>query len=254
MNFEDTVLATVNGKEIRSSQLELLLNQAPEEQQKGLRTREGRRQLLEEMIGQEMFYLEGIEQNIEETEAFQKELQEAKEKLIKARMIANFMAQFTVEEDEVRAYYDANPHEFVAPHSVRAAHILVPAKQQAIDIIKEIKSGEKTFQEAARAYSMCPSKDQGGDLGFFPRGKMVPAFEAAAFNLAVGEMTEEPIKTDFGYHIIHLIDERKHETIPFEYVKETLHKWMLGQKQNREYNARIQELKEKYNVTVRGMI
>lgn len=137
---------------------------------------------------------------------------------------------------------------------IRASHILVPAEQQAIDITEEIKSGEKTFEEAAEAYSMCPSKDKGGDLGFFGRGKMVPAFENAAFELNVGEMTDKPVKTDFGYHIIKVVDERKNATIPFQYVKETLHKWLLNTKQNREYISKIDELKEKYDVEVFGML
>ena len=84
---------------------------------------------------------------------------------------------------------------------VRASHILVDDKRSAENIRKEIKEGEKSFEEAAKEYSDCPSSKKGGDLGFFGRGKMVPPFEKAVFNMEEGELSE-PVKTQFGWHLI----------------------------------------------------
>ncbi|MEM4735097.1 MAG: peptidylprolyl isomerase [Candidatus Thorarchaeota archaeon] len=84
---------------------------------------------------------------------------------------------------------------------VRASHILVEKHSQALEIVRKIKEGAD-FGEMARQFSSCPSKKRGGDLGWFERGRMVPEFERAAFSLNVGQMTEEPVKTQFGYHII----------------------------------------------------
>lgn len=145
--MEDKVLAVVEGKEIRNSQLEMLIAQAPEDQQAQFRGREGRRQLLNEMIAQELFYLEGKKNKVDETEAFQKELEEAKEKLLKSHMVTTFMSQFTVSDEEVEAYYRDNPDQFVAPESIRASHILLPTKQQAVDIIEEIKTAAKPLKK-----------------------------------------------------------------------------------------------------------
>ncbi len=84
---------------------------------------------------------------------------------------------------------------------VRASHILVEKHSQAVEIIRRISEGAD-FAEMARQYSSCPSKKKGGDLGWFTRGQMVPEFERAVFSLNVGQMTHEPVKTKFGYHII----------------------------------------------------
>ncbi len=84
---------------------------------------------------------------------------------------------------------------------VRASHILVDKHSQALALISRIKEGDD-FASIAKQYSSCPSKKKGGDLGWFTKGQMVPEFEKATFNLSVGAMTNEPVKTKFGYHII----------------------------------------------------
>ena len=84
---------------------------------------------------------------------------------------------------------------------ITASHILVEKHSKALKILEEIKKGAK-FEALARKYSTCPSKKRGGNLGPFGRGQMVKPFETAAFKLNVGEITKEPIKTQFGYHII----------------------------------------------------
>ncbi len=84
---------------------------------------------------------------------------------------------------------------------IRASHILVDKHSKALEIISKIREGED-FAKMARDYSSCPSKKKGGDLGFFTKGNMVPEFEQAAFSLNPGQMTNEPVKTKFGYHII----------------------------------------------------
>jgi parvulin-like peptidyl-prolyl isomerase len=84
---------------------------------------------------------------------------------------------------------------------VRASHILVDKHNEALTLISKIREGED-FRNVCRQHSNCPSKKKGGDLGWFGKGQMVPEFERAAFNLKVGAMTNEPVKTKFGYHII----------------------------------------------------
>lgn len=83
---------------------------------------------------------------------------------------------------------------------IRASHILVDKHSQALHVLEELRAG-KDFKALARERSTCPSRKRGGDLGFFGRGQMVKEFERAAFGLKVGEVSE-PVKTQFGYHII----------------------------------------------------
>jgi len=89
---------------------------------------------------------------------------------------------------------------------IRASHILVQTKEQAEKVREEILAG-KSFEEAAKEYSLCPSGKQGGDLGYFGRGAMVPEFEKAAFELPVNQVSE-PVKTQFGWHLIVVTDKK----------------------------------------------
>jgi len=84
---------------------------------------------------------------------------------------------------------------------IRASHILVEKQSLALRAIERVKAGEK-FEDVAREMSTCPSKKKGGDLGFFGPGMMVKPFDEAARKLLAGQMTEEPVKTGFGYHVI----------------------------------------------------
>ena len=89
---------------------------------------------------------------------------------------------------------------------VNASHILVKSEKEAIDIKKQIDNGA-SFEEMARKYSLCPSGARGGNLGYFGRGVMVPEFEKAAFDLPKGKVSH-PVKTQFGYHLIKVIDKK----------------------------------------------
>ena len=84
---------------------------------------------------------------------------------------------------------------------MRASHILVSTEVEAKRILEEIKTNQSSFEESARAFSMCPSKKQGGDLGEFGKGQMVKPFEDACLKLKVSELSS-PIKTEFGWHLI----------------------------------------------------
>jgi peptidyl-prolyl cis-trans isomerase C len=90
---------------------------------------------------------------------------------------------------------------------VNAAHILVKTQDKALEVLDKLKTGGRAFGELAKEYSECPSKKRAGQLGWFGRGKMVREFEKAAFELKKGEVSE-PIKTQFGWHIIKVLDVR----------------------------------------------
>lgn len=89
---------------------------------------------------------------------------------------------------------------------VKASHLLVATKEEVEDIQKQIEAGAD-FAELAQKHSKCPSGQNGGDLGFFGKGQMVPEFEEAAFSLAVGEMSG-PIQTQFGWHLLKVYDQK----------------------------------------------
>lgn len=89
---------------------------------------------------------------------------------------------------------------------VKASHILVETKEEALNLLNEIKSG-KPFEDVAAMHSLCPSGAAGGDLGYFGKGMMVKPFEDACFSMEVGEISE-PVQTQFGWHLIQLTDKK----------------------------------------------
>ncbi len=143
-------------------------------------------------------------------------------------------------DQEIRSFYDNNGDRFQQPERVRASHILLTVnkddsdatrtqkKQQAQRILGELKSGAD-FAEAARKYSGCPSKEQGGDLGYFERGRMVPEFEKVAFTLKTGQLSGV-VETQFGYHIIKVTDHGKPSTVPLDEAKENIARYLTDQK------------------------
>ena len=106
---------------------------------------------------------------------------------------------------------------------IRVRHILVETEEKAREIISSLDKGEN-FESVAKRESIGPSKDAGGDLGYFGRGQMVPSFEEAAFKLEQGVYTSIPIKTKFGWHIILSLGKRKGIQVSFDEVKENLKK------------------------------
>ena len=110
-------------------------------------------------------------------------------------------------DDEVKARYDEEIKKLPPQEEVHARHILVKTEAEAKDIIKQLDAG-KDFAELAKEKSTDPNKSEGGDLGYFAKGRMVKEFEDAAFALKKGEYTKTPVKTQFGYHVIKVEDKR----------------------------------------------
>ena len=155
------------------------------------------------------------------------------------------MSSATVSEEECQAFYAANPQNFQKGESVRAKHILVSEEESCKEIMAAILNGETDFDAAAKEHSTCPSGQQGGDLGSFGRGQMVPEFENAAFDAEIGQVIG-PVKTQFGYHLIQVTEKTEASAIPFEEVAAQIKDELLRQKQNETYAAKVKELRTKY--------
>ena len=117
----------------------------------------------------------------------------------------------TITPDDIKAEYDRQSAEFQPQEEISARHILVASKEEAEALIAELDAG-KDFADLAKEKSTGPSGPNGGDLGRFSRGRMVPEFEAAAFDLEAGTHSAEPVETQFGWHVIKV--EEKGESSP----------------------------------------
>ena len=170
--------------------------------------------------------------------------------MFKARLTSNRLFEVAlatrvlVSEDETKVFYEANKAELKLPLRVRASHILVKDKALALKILNLSKSGAN-FSDLAREHSTdLGSKVQGGDLGFFSKGKMVPQFEAVAFNLSKGQMSD-PVESEFGWHIIKLTDKRLAGTPKYDEIKDELQVLLRQQKAEKAIAEYMIELEQK---------
>jgi peptidyl-prolyl cis-trans isomerase C len=161
---------------------------------------------------------------------------------------------------QVREFYDKNPDKFKQDEAVRASHILFKVeesadaatkkkvKDQAEAVLKQVRAGAD-FGEMAKKHSADGSAQQGGDLNFFTKGQMVPAFDQAAFAMKPGEISDI-VTTQFGYHIIKVTERRQASTVPFEQVSDRIKEYLTEQQKQQKVEAFIAGLKQKAKIEV----
>lgn len=248
--MEKKILATVGEKEITNLDVESALKSLDPYQAMHFQTEEGKKQLLEDLVNQELFYIQAKENQLHNDEDFKAEMKKIEENMLKQYSINKILSSVTLTEEEKKAFFEANKSRFNKPESASAKHILVDSEDLANDILNKINNNELTFESAASAHSTCPSKDAGGDLGTFTRGQMVPEFEEAVFNMNNGEVSG-PVKTQFGYHLIKLEDRQSGGESEYEEVKNEIERSLMYQKQSEAYNNELNNLKSKYGSTVK---
>ncbi len=240
------VLAQVNGKPITSEDVDRFIAAMGRNGQ-AYNNPQGRAAILEQLIAQKLFLLDAQRNLLEREQAFKDQLAAVKEQLLMEYAIGKCVDAVRVTEDEVKAFYEAHKDELDGGETVNASHILVDSEEKANEILAAINAGEITFEDAARAHSSCPSSAEGGSLGDFGRGQMVPEFDSACFEMEVGE-TRGPVKTQFGYHLIRLNGKKAAETIPYADIRAQLQEQVLRDKQQAAYQSKINQLKILYPV------
>lgn len=245
---ENKVLATVNGKEITEQEVHTFINGLGPQVAMQFQSPDGIKKVVDELANQEVMYLDAIENKLDEEETFKAELEKVKEFVLKQYSINKLLSNISATEGEVSKFYEDNKEQFKMPESARASHILVEEEEKAKEIVDEINGG-LSFEDAARKYSICPSKDNGGDLGEFTKGKMVPEFEEVAFSIEEGKLSE-PVKTQFGYHIIKVQYKKEASTRTLEEVKDQISQQIVAMKQQEKYLNKTEELRNKYEVKI----
>ena len=189
-----------------------------------------------------------------------KELEELvrKDIVINSLVEKEVAAKIVVSDADAKKFYDENIEKFKQGENIRASHILCgidpkatteekkKAKDKAEALLKEIKAG-KDFAELAKTNSTCPSSAQGGDLGEFGKGQMVPSFEAAAFTLKPGEVSNV-VETQFGYHIIKLTEKKEAGVTKLDEVKERIQDYLKGMNMQQAVTDYIDGLKAKAKI------
>ena len=245
--MENKVLAVVGGTEITHEDLQRIVLGYPEERRGYFESEVGKSQLLEQVISYELMSKFGEELGLDKSKDYQDTVKALAKELLTQVTINKVLSDVTVTDDEIKKFYDENKASFVDEPTVSAKHILVADEQKAIDIKNDINNGTISFEEAAKQYSTCPSNAEGGNLGSFKRGMMVPEFEEAAFNAEIGKVTE-PVSTQFGYHLILVEEKGEAKEKTFEEVKEVIKNQLIQQASQKKYTDLLAELESKFGV------
>ncbi|RYC04498.1 peptidylprolyl isomerase [Ciceribacter ferrooxidans] len=202
---EDALVAKVGNLEIRQSELDIALanldpqlSQLPDEQKKVA--------ALSSAIDVKLLAGNATAEGLKDDPAYQQRMQFIAERELHNLYFKKHVVD-AVTDDEVKARYDKEIAGLPKQEEVRARHILVKTEDEAKAVIAELDKG-KDFVELAKEKSTDPNKSEGGDLGYFTKGRMVPEFEQAAFAMEKGTYSKTPVKTQFGFHVIKVEDKR----------------------------------------------
>ena len=245
----EKILASVNGMPITEADVERFIA--------GLGQRaatynnpEGKKVVLQQLINNKLFLLDAKRNLLEAEPEFKAELAKLRDSLLVSYASERVFSAVRVTDKEAEEYYEANKEKFTTGDSVNASHILVDSEELACELIEKINTGAVSFEDAAREYSSCPSKENGGNLGDFGKGQMVPEFDSAVFAMSVGEISKTPVKTQFGYHVIRLNSKKDSEPMPYENIAADIKDALLGEKRRKAYESKINQLKILYPVDV----
>ena len=241
---QDTVAATVNGTPISERLVDVMLKQRTNLGREA--GAEARKAFIDRLAMQLIVSQEAVKKGLDKAPEVSGQLELTRQSVLVDAFVKDYVKNNPVSDDMLKAEYD----KFKAQSSgnqYKARHILVEKEAEAKDIIARLKKNPKAFEALAKEKSKDPgSKDKGGDLGWFdPRG-MVPEFGAAVAKLAKGKFTEEPVKSQFGYHVILLEDSRPQMVQPLEQMKPAL----TQQVQQQNLKKLFDEMKAKAKIEI----
>ena len=176
--------------------------------------------LLERVIDIKLFAQEGKKMKLDEEPSVRAAIDFVIEKVLMQAFLSKYV-QENIKEENLKASYNNFIADETSREEIKASHILMDTESEAIDVINMLNDGDD-FAELAKNKSTGPSGPSGGDLGWFKRGQMVPPFEKAAFSLNKNEITQRPVQTQFGWHVIKIFDKRIPEAPSYESMKSKL--------------------------------
>jgi parvulin-like peptidyl-prolyl isomerase len=243
-------LAKAGNATITQADLEREMKNLPEFAQALFAGSGGKEKFLNELVKKEILYQEAVKKGLDKDPEYLKKVEDYKKiTLIGSLLEKEIEAKSKVTEKDVKDYYDKHKEEISSVSQIKASHILVKTEDEANKIYESLKKGAN-FAELAKKNSIDPgSAKNGGDLGFFSKGQMVPEFEAAAAKLRIGEISQ-PVKTKYGYHIIKVADKKLGKPIEFDKVKGLLSQRVAAEKQKEAFDSYLENLKKSYKVEI----
>ncbi len=256
-----TPIAYVGDSVITVEQIQKRLDRVPPYYKARYASKKGKRELLDNLIEQELLYRKGLEYGFDKDEALLERLETMKKKLVIQRLIQDVVQKdISVSDEEVKRYYEEHPDEFKVPEKVHVSMILVrvdpnageeevaKARAKAEDLLRQLKEGAD-FAELARNHSDDPSARRGGDLRWVHRGRMPKAFEDVAFSLEPGTLSDV-FQTPQGFHIIQVHEKTPEEVRPFDRVKRLISRKLLQEKKRKALAEFKEQLRKQTKIAI----
>lgn len=241
---KDAVAATVNGTPIGERFVGLVLKQRTDLGREA--SAEVRNAFIDRLAMQVIITQEAVKKGLDKAPEVSDQLELTRQSVLVDAFVKDYLKSNSVTDDMLNAEYDKIKAQATGTE-YKARHILVETEAEAKNIIARLKKNPTTFEALAKEKSTDRgSKDRGGDLGWFDPRRMVPEFGAAVAKLAKGKFTEEPVKSQFGYHVILLEDSRPQMVQPLEQIKPAL----TQQIQQQNLKNLFQEMKAKAKIEI----
>jgi len=247
VDSEEKILARIGDYRITVSDFNKRISFLPERYQEVIKKRKN--EFLQEIINDTLIYQEAVRKGLHKDKDVLRIIEEARKKIIIARYLKDYVNDtIEVTEEEVLSEYSKKNDEYMMPEYMRVSHILVPTREKALEILGKLSAGE-TFEDLARANSVDPTAQNGGDIGYFPKGQLMPEFERACNMLEPGDISD-PVKTKLGYHIIKLTDRKKPVLRPLSEVRDEIRANVRKTKRQAKFNRLLDRLSEETDIEV----
>jgi parvulin-like peptidyl-prolyl isomerase len=243
----DDSYGTVNGEKITKD--EIMQVMGPQATKFDTLDASMKKRVIDMLVERKLLAQNASKKGIENSDAYKKKLEIVKKDLLLSVWMEEQVKKIEQNSTDAdyKSFYDKNRDKFKIPTQLNARHILVKTEDEAKAIIKtlgEAKDIKAEFIKLAKEKSTGPSGKNGGDLGWFPLNRMVPEFSKSADKLKKGEFTKEPVKTQFGFHVIYLEDRRPASEKKFEEVKEQIKAIVNREKFNKLIESTVKDLKK----------
>jgi peptidyl-prolyl cis-trans isomerase C len=245
------VLVTIDKNQITMEEFNKELDKIPMNMKMAVATESGKKSFLDRLIMKKLLLIEANKEKMENEKEFQTRLLDIKEQLLIESLLKKKIASNAqLNDEELKKYYDANKDKFKKEKEINTRHILLKTEEEAKQIKEKLQNGED-FVELAKKYSIDPNaKTTGGELGFYPKGSLLPEYEDIAFKLAKVGQVSGIVKSQYGYHIIRLEGTKPPTFVAFEEVKDFIKQQLAQEKQKELVEKYIDDLKKGAKIVI----
>jgi peptidyl-prolyl cis-trans isomerase C len=244
-------IATIDGEKITVQEFNAELDKIPMNMKMLVVSQSGKKDFLNRLIERKILLREARKEKVDKEKEFQDRLADITEQLMMQSLLKKKVnTEMKLTDADLEKYYNEHREEFKKDREIQTRQIVVKTEQEAKEIAGRIAKGED-FADLAKRYSIDPSaKNTGGDIGYHPKGTLIPEYEATAFQLTKIGQVSQPVKTQLGYHIIKLEGMKTGTYVPFPEVKEFIRQKLTQARQAEVLQKYVEDLKKKSKITI----